>query len=167
MRAFGGSAQWTFPAPAIVANMPMFEIRAAPTCAPVITGFCLKPTCYSTAGGAASIAIGMAIDSQTGTPIDAQAIGSDDPTVLNATSYGFTVSTRWSKNPTAPATYQRRLILLGSNANQFHNQPTYYHFPRGFSIAGGKSLVFWSLSGNFGTNLNMLIVELREITADI
>lgn len=167
MRSFGGAAQWTFPAPGVVSNLPMFEIRGAPTCAPVITSFSLKPINYSTSGTAAAIAIGIAVDTQSGTPIDSQAFTFDDPTSVNAASYGLTVSTRWSKNPTAPSTYQRRIILQGSNANQFHSQPSYFRFQRGFSLAPGKSLVFWALSPTFGTNLNMIAVELREIAGDV
>lgn len=167
MRQFSTAFQWNAPAQSLGGpNQPLFELRAAATCAPCILGFKLRHLSYRVAGGNNTVAIGVATDAWTGTPLNPRALAAQDEVGDNAL-YGLTLSTEWTVKPTVPATFRRRASwIITGGGNSVHQYPLAFKFHRGLCLAPGTSMIIWGIAMFTDTNLRLHSVEINDLEVD-
>lgn len=167
MIQFSTSAQWNSEAQLFgTANTPIFELRGAATCAPLLLGFKMRMISIRQSGGNGTASLGIATDAWTGTPRVSRPMAAQDPVGSN-TPFGLNIITEWSKTPTVPAIFRRRFTLAEpGGGGKIAPWVVPIRFQRGLSLAPNTSLIIWLLSMTMDANSNMGSIELDEIEVD-
>lgn len=167
MRIFSTSGQWNSLAQKYgTPNRPLFELRAAPTCAPCILGFKLRQISYRVSGGNGTIALGIATDAWTGTPINPRPMAAHDEVGNNAL-YGLNLITEWSVYPVLPAVFLRRFsFIISGGGNTVTPFPHTVEFQRGFCLAPGTSMIIWAILVTMDVNGMTESLEISDLEVD-
>lgn len=148
MASYSCTAQFFAKTLASTALLPIFEIRSAPTCLPLIKRLGL----HILSGGANQAwSFGISLGDSTTSTISLgnsyDLLVPEDPYSINNAMVALTVYSEWAVKPPSPTTYLRRAVLRNSIVSQV--QPAFFNFrfQRGLSLMPPtETLIVWFIA---------------------
>jgi len=129
-------------------NYPLLEIQTGPTDFFALLELAIGQVYNSNNSTTGSLVVGIGIPAARGVGINGAALGIENSELTDALPQ-INCFTAWSKAPTAPTNYMRRMTISPSTASSPLCCGEVFRFPKGIKIGPSSSLVLFQISAAF------------------